>query len=95
MFSLFLIDWRGYFEVAIPAGRTSDDELGILRRAATRLEPVWQAAVDEARATGGAVLHGPRLFSQPTCHHAPEVYPGIGEEEAGAMLRGFFRERRG
>jgi len=43
---------------------------------------------------GGAVLHGPRLFSQPTCHHAPEVYPGIGEEEAGALLRTFFRERR-
>ncbi|HMJ79238.1 MAG TPA: aminoglycoside phosphotransferase family protein [Iamia sp.] len=51
-------------EVAIPAGRTSDDELAILRRAATRLETVWQAALDEARAApagtvaGGAVLHG-------------------------------------
>ena len=43
---------------------------------------------------GGAVLHGPRLFSQPTCHHAPEVYGGIGESEAAAMLRDFFRERR-
>lgn len=43
---------------------------------------------------GGAVLHGPRLFAQPTCHHAPEIYPGIGEEEAGAMLRDFFRQRR-
>lgn len=43
---------------------------------------------------GGAVLHGPRLFAQPTCHHAPEVYPGIGEGEAGALLRTFFRERR-
>jgi len=43
---------------------------------------------------GGAVVHGPRLFGQPTCHHAPEVYPGIGESEAGAMLRAFFRERR-
>jgi len=43
---------------------------------------------------GGAVLHGPRLFSQPTCHHAPELYPGIGEAEAGALLRDFFRERR-
>jgi tRNA(adenine34) deaminase len=43
---------------------------------------------------GGAVLHGPRLFGQPTCHHAPEIYPGIGEEEAGALLRTFFRERR-
>jgi tRNA(adenine34) deaminase len=43
---------------------------------------------------GGAVLHGPRLFSQPTCHHAPELYPGIGEDEAGKMLRAFFRSRR-
>ena len=43
---------------------------------------------------GGAVLHGPRLFAQPTCHHAPEVYPGIGEGEAGELLRDFFRERR-
>lgn len=43
---------------------------------------------------GGAVLHGPRLFGQRTCHHSPEVYPGIGEAEAGEMLRAFFRERR-
>ena len=43
---------------------------------------------------GGAVLHGPRLFGQPTCHHAPEVYPGIGDGEAGDMLRAFFRARR-
>jgi tRNA(adenine34) deaminase len=43
---------------------------------------------------GGAVLHGPRLFGQPTCHHAPEVYAGIGEGEAGDLLRDFFRERR-
>jgi tRNA(adenine34) deaminase len=43
---------------------------------------------------GGAVLHGPRLFGQPTCHHAPEVYPGIGESEARDLLRRFFAERR-
>ncbi|MES2444962.1 MAG: nucleoside deaminase [Pseudomonadota bacterium] len=43
---------------------------------------------------GGAVEHGPRLFAQPTCHHRPEVYPGIGETEAGALLRGFFKARR-
>ena len=43
---------------------------------------------------GGAVLHGPRLFGQPTCHHAPEVYAGIGESEAGELLRAFFRGRR-
>lgn len=43
---------------------------------------------------GGAVEHGPRLFAQPTCHHAPEVYGGIGEREAGDLLRAFFRTRR-
>jgi len=44
---------------------------------------------------GGAVEHGPRFFAQPTCHHRPEIYAGIGETEAGALLRDFFRERRG
>ena len=43
---------------------------------------------------GGAVEHGPRFFSQPTCHHRPEVYGGIGERQAGELLRAFFRERR-
>jgi tRNA(adenine34) deaminase len=43
---------------------------------------------------GGAVLHGPRLFGQPTCHHAPEIYPGIGEAASAGMLRKFFRDRR-
>ena len=43
---------------------------------------------------GGAVVSGVRLFAQPTCHHAPEIYSGIGEDEAGEMLRTFFRERR-
>lgn len=43
---------------------------------------------------GGAVEHGPRFFAQPTCHHAPELYPGINEEEASALLRGFFQARR-
>jgi tRNA(adenine34) deaminase len=43
---------------------------------------------------GGAVEHGPRLFAQPTCHHRPEVYPGMGGGEAGEMLRLFFAERR-
>ncbi|HEX8301697.1 nucleoside deaminase [Sphingomonas sp.] len=44
---------------------------------------------------GGAVEHGGRFFTQPTCHHRPETYSGIGEEEAAALLRDFFRERRG
>jgi tRNA(Arg) A34 adenosine deaminase TadA len=43
---------------------------------------------------GGGVEHGPRIFDQPTCHHRPELYPGIAESEAGALLRSFFRERR-
>jgi tRNA(adenine34) deaminase len=43
---------------------------------------------------GGAVVNGPRLFGQPTCHHAPDVYSGIGESEAAALLRAFFRARR-
>ena len=43
---------------------------------------------------GGAVEHGARLFEQPQCLHRPEVYPGIGEAEAGELLREFFRERR-
>lgn len=43
---------------------------------------------------GGAVEHGPRFFTQPTCHHRPEVYPGIGEGEAAVLLRDFFAARR-
>jgi tRNA(adenine34) deaminase len=43
---------------------------------------------------GGAVEHGARVFAQPTCHHRPEVFSGIGEAESGALLRGFFADRR-
>jgi tRNA(adenine34) deaminase len=43
---------------------------------------------------GGAVEHGPRFFAQPTCHHAPDVYGGIAETEAAALLKAFFRARR-
>jgi tRNA(adenine34) deaminase len=42
----------------------------------------------------GAVEHGPRLYTQPTCHHVPEVYGGIGEGEAQALLVGFFQALR-
>lgn len=59
--------------------------------ALARVRRLYFAAGDPK---GGAVLHGPRLFAQPTCHHAPEVYSGIGESEAGELLRAFFRERR-
>lgn len=43
---------------------------------------------------GGAVLHGPRLFSQPTIHHRPEIYDMIGEKEAVGLLKQFFVARR-
>jgi len=43
---------------------------------------------------GGAVEHGPRLFDQPTTHHRPEIYGGIGEQRAGELLRAFFQARR-
>ncbi|MCP4315666.1 MAG: nucleoside deaminase [Hyphomicrobiales bacterium] len=43
---------------------------------------------------GGSVVNGPQFFSQPTCHHAPEFYSGIGENEAAKLLTQFFRERR-
>lgn len=43
---------------------------------------------------GGAVDNGVRFFSQPTCHHAPEVYSGLGETEAASLLTGFFRAKR-
>jgi len=56
-----------------------------------RIARLYYGAADPK---GGAVEHGPRFFTQPTCHHRPEVYGGIGEAEAGDLLRGFFRERR-
>jgi tRNA(adenine34) deaminase len=43
---------------------------------------------------GGAVVHGPRLFEQPTIHHRPEVYAGIAAEQAADLLRRFFGQRR-
>ncbi|WP_439598713.1 nucleoside deaminase [Falsiroseomonas sp.] len=43
---------------------------------------------------GGGVEHGPRIFTQPTCHHAPEVVGGVRESEAAALLRGFFAALR-
>lgn len=57
-----------------------------------RIRRLYFGAPDEK---GGGVIHGGRFFSQPTCHHAPEVYPGLAETEAAALLRDFFRTRRG
>lgn len=44
---------------------------------------------------GGAVLHGPRFFDQPTCHWRPQVRGGVLAHESAALLRGFFKARRG
>ena len=56
-----------------------------------RLRRVYWGASDPK---GGGVEHGPRIFDQPTCHHRPELYPGVGEVEAAALLRDFFKARR-
>jgi tRNA(adenine34) deaminase len=56
-----------------------------------RIRRVYYAASDPK---GGGVEHGPRIFNQPTCHHAPEVYSGLCEVEASALLRAFFAARR-
>jgi len=44
---------------------------------------------------GGGVDHGARVFAQPQCHHRPELFPGLGEDSAATLLRGFFAARRG
>jgi len=56
-----------------------------------RIRRLYFGAAD---AKGGAVEHGPRLFAQATCHHAPEIIGGVGETDAASLLRGFFAERR-
>jgi tRNA(adenine34) deaminase len=56
-----------------------------------RLRRLYFGAIDPKM---GAVENGPRLFQQPTCHHRPEVYGGIGETEAARLLKAFFAERR-
>jgi tRNA(Arg) A34 adenosine deaminase TadA len=43
---------------------------------------------------GGGVVHGARIFAQPTCHHRPDVLSGIGENESAELLRRFFADRR-
>jgi tRNA(adenine34) deaminase len=56
-----------------------------------RIRRLYFAAYD---VKGGAVEHGPRWFGQPTCHHRPEIYGGIAEAPAAALLRAFFHSRR-
>ena len=67
--------------------------------------PMCAGAVSHARigrlvfgaedAKGGGVIHGARVFDQPTCHWKPEVEGGVLAEESAALLKGFFRARRG
>jgi tRNA(Arg) A34 adenosine deaminase TadA len=56
-----------------------------------RIRRLYFGAADEK---GGAVVSGVRFFAAPTCHHAPEIYPGIGETRAAELLKDFFRLRR-
>ncbi|MDP3897806.1 MAG: nucleoside deaminase [Mesorhizobium sp.] len=56
-----------------------------------RLRRLYFGATDEK---GGAVVSGGRFFAQPTCHHAPEIYPGMAETESAGLLRAFFRLKR-
>lgn len=56
-----------------------------------RLRRLYYGAADPK---GGGVEHGARVFSHATCHHAPEIYPGLGESEARAVLEQFFSDLR-
>jgi len=56
-----------------------------------RIRRLYYGAADPK---GGAVDSGVRFFASPTCHHRPDVYGGISEAEAAALLRGFFEARR-
>jgi tRNA(adenine34) deaminase len=94
----------------IDAIRAAADKLGTSRlddcTLWVTLEPcaMCAAAVSVARikalrfgaedSKGGGVIHGARIYAQPTCHHRPEVLGGIGEAESAELLRAFFAERR-
>lgn len=56
-----------------------------------RIRRLYYAASDPK---GGGVEHGPRVFNQPTCHHAPDIYSGFREREAAALLQDFFGPKR-
>lgn len=56
-----------------------------------RIRRLYYAASDPK---GGGVEHGARVFTQPTCHHRPEVYGGIAGEESAQLLKKFFKTRR-
>lgn len=56
-----------------------------------RIRRLYFGAEDEK---GGAVVNGPRFYSSPTCHHAPETYAGFSEQRSAALLRAFFAAQR-
>ena len=56
-----------------------------------RIRRLYYGAADPK---GGAVDSGVRFFASPTCHHVPEIYSAVGEQEAAALLRDFFKARR-
>jgi tRNA(adenine34) deaminase len=56
-----------------------------------RIRRLYYGAADPK---GGAVESGVRFFAAPTCHHAPEVYSAVGEQQAAEMLKAFFKARR-
>ncbi|WP_421566529.1 nucleoside deaminase [Ochrobactrum sp. EDr1-4] len=56
-----------------------------------RIRRLYYGAADPK---GGGVEYGPRFYTQPTCHHVPEIYTGFSEEESQTLLRDFFREKR-
>ncbi len=56
-----------------------------------RIRRLYYGAIDPK---GGAVESGTRFFEQATCHHPPEVYSGLEEDVSGALLKGFFQNRR-
>ncbi|WP_289042744.1 nucleoside deaminase [uncultured Aliiroseovarius sp.] len=58
---------------------------------AARIRRVYYGAADPK---SGGVAHGPRIFTYPQCHHVPEVYDGIGADEAEQILKDFFAARR-
>lgn len=62
--------------------------------AAIALARIGKLAFGAEDSKGGGVIHGARIFTQPTCHHRPEIMSGIGEAEASEQLRAFFAVRR-
>jgi len=91
--------------------RAACAELGVERLTGANLYvtlepcPMCAAAISNARVArvyygasdpkSGGVAQGPRIFDHPQCHHKPEVYDGIAEQECAALLVGFFKGRRG